>query len=84
MRSAPEGLRAVVLDSVAPVQAAIYDTLALPHAEAIQGIFDACTADAKCAAAYPDLKNRFWALFDGIDPTAGPPGPGKVNPGALL
>jgi pimeloyl-ACP methyl ester carboxylesterase len=83
MRSAPEGLRSVVLDSVAPVQAAIYDTLALPHAEAIQGIFDACSADAKCAAAYPDLKNRFWALFTGLDPTAGPPGPGEVNPGAL-
>jgi len=83
MRSAPEGLRSVVLDSVAPVQVPIYDTLALPHAEAIQSIFDACTADAKCAAAYPDLKNRFWALFAGIDPTAAPPGPGQVNPGAL-
>jgi pimeloyl-ACP methyl ester carboxylesterase len=63
MRSAPEGLRSVVLDSVAPVQAPIYDTLALPHAEAIQGIFDACSADALCDAAYPDLRNRFWALF---------------------
>jgi pimeloyl-ACP methyl ester carboxylesterase len=84
MRAAPEGLRSVVLDSVAPVQVPIYDTLALPHAEAIQGIFDACTADAKCAAAYPDLKTRFWALFDGLDPLAGPPGPGEVNPGALF
>lgn len=83
MRSAPEGLRAVVLDSVAPVQVPIYDTLALPHAEAIQSIFDACTADPKCAAAYPDLKNRFWALFDGVDATAGPPAPGQINPGAL-
>jgi pimeloyl-ACP methyl ester carboxylesterase len=83
MRSAPEGLRSVVLDSVAPVQVPIYDTLALPHAEAIQSIFDDCTADAKCAAAYPDLKNRFWALFVGLDPTAAPPGPGEVNPGAL-
>lgn len=83
MRSAPEGLRSVVLDSVAPVQVPIYDTLALPHAEAIQGIFDACAADAKCAAAYPDLKNRFWALFDGVDPTAAPPGPGQINPGVL-
>jgi pimeloyl-ACP methyl ester carboxylesterase len=83
MRSAPEGLRSVVLDSVAPVQVPIYDTLALPHAEAIQGIFDACSADAKCAVAYPDLKNRFWALFEGLDPTAAPPGPGEVNPGAL-
>jgi pimeloyl-ACP methyl ester carboxylesterase len=84
MRSAPEGLRSVVLDSVAPVQVPIYDTLALPHAEAIQGIFDACTADAKCAAAYPDLKTRFWALFSGLTPDAEPPRPGEVNPGALF
>jgi pimeloyl-ACP methyl ester carboxylesterase len=34
MRSAPEGVRSVVLDSVAPVQVPIYNTLALPHAEA--------------------------------------------------
>lgn len=67
MRSASEGLRSVVLDSVAPVQAPIYDTLALPHAEAIQGVFDACTADATCAAAYPDLKTRFWALFTTLE-----------------
>jgi pimeloyl-ACP methyl ester carboxylesterase len=40
--------------------------------------------DANCAAAYPDLRNRFWALFAGLDPTAGPPGPGEVNPGALF
>lgn len=67
MRSAPDGLRSVVLDSVAPVQVPIYDTLALPHAEAIQGIFDACTADAKCAAAYPDLRARFWTLFTKLE-----------------
>lgn len=84
MRSAPEGLRSVVLDSVAPVQAPIYDTLALPHAEAIQGIFDACTADAKCAAAYPDLKNRFWALFTKLEtqPIATPQG--EINADALF
>jgi pimeloyl-ACP methyl ester carboxylesterase len=82
-RSAPEGLRTVVLDSVAPVQVPFHDTLALPHAEAIQSVFDACTAEAKCAAAYPDLKDRFWALFDGVDPTAAPPAPGQINPGAL-
>ena len=46
MRSAPEGLRSVVLDSVAPVQVPIYDTLALPHAEAIQSIFD--TLQGRC------------------------------------
>jgi pimeloyl-ACP methyl ester carboxylesterase len=62
MRTAPEGVRSVVLDSVAPVSAAIYDTLALPYAEAIQHVFDYCTADPKCATAYPDLRNRFWAV----------------------
>ncbi len=67
MRAAPEGLRSVVLDSVAPVQVPIYDTLALPHAEAIQGIFDACTADDLCDAAYPDLRNRFWTLFNQLE-----------------
>jgi pimeloyl-ACP methyl ester carboxylesterase len=63
MRAAPQGLRSVVLDSVAPVQAPIYDTLALPHAEAIQSIFDTCKADVKCNTAYPNLQSRFWSLF---------------------
>ncbi|MBC2836682.1 alpha/beta fold hydrolase [Paragemmobacter straminiformis] len=67
MRSASDGLRSVVLDSVAPVQVPIYDTLALPHAEAIQSIFDSCTADPKCAAAYPGLKARFWSLYEKLE-----------------
>lgn len=83
MRSAPEGLRSVVLDSVAPVQVPIYDTLALPHAEAIEGIFDACTADAKCAAAYPDLKTRFWALFAKLETQPIVTPVGTVNSDAL-
>lgn len=83
MRAAPEGLRSVVLDSVAPVQVPIYDTLALPHAEAIQGIFDACTADAKCAAAYPDLKNRFWALFTKLETKPIKTAEGDINADAF-
>ncbi len=77
MRTAPEGLRSVVLDSVAPVSAAIYDTLALPFAEAIQHVFDYCTADPKCAAAYPDLRNRFWAVQAQLEanPIQTPEGP---------
>ncbi len=42
MRTAPEGLRAVVLDSVAPPHVPTYDTLALPHAESIEAIFTLC------------------------------------------
>jgi pimeloyl-ACP methyl ester carboxylesterase len=76
MRTAPDGLRSVVLDSVAPVGAAIYDTLALPYAEAIQHVFDYCTADPKCDAAYPDLRNRFWRVQAGLqaDPMETPEG----------
>ncbi len=77
MRTAPEGVRSVVLDSVAPVSVGIYDTLALPYAEAIQHVFDYCAADPKCAAAYPDLRNRFWAVQARLeaDPIETPEGP---------
>ncbi len=62
MRSAPEGLRAVILDSVWPVQVPMYDLMGLPIAENIRSPFALCTADAACAEAYPDLEARFWAL----------------------
>jgi pimeloyl-ACP methyl ester carboxylesterase len=69
MRTAPEGVRAVVLDSVAPPHVPTYDTLALPHAESIEAIFTLCAADAACAAAYPNLEERFWALFSRLTKT---------------
>ncbi len=64
MRTAPEGVRSVVLDSVWPPDKAFYDELAGPHDEAAAAIFDQCAADPDCAAAYPDLLNRFNALMD--------------------
>jgi pimeloyl-ACP methyl ester carboxylesterase len=77
MRSAPEGLRALILDSVWPVQVPMYDLMGLPMAEGIQSLFDLCTTDAQCAAAYPDLRNRFWALSAKLDaaPLTTPQGP---------
>lgn len=67
MRSAPEGLRSVALDSVWPVQVAFYDNMALPIAESIESVFEQCADDEKCAAAYPNLKQRFWALWNKLD-----------------
>lgn len=67
MRTAPDGLRAVVLDSVAPPHIPTYDTLATPYVESIEWTFTQCAADPACAAAYPDLKTRFWALVDKLD-----------------
>lgn len=63
MRSAPEGVRSVILDSVWPVQVPMYDLMGLPLAENIRSVFRLCAADAGCAAAYPDLEKRFWALY---------------------
>jgi pimeloyl-ACP methyl ester carboxylesterase len=56
MRSAPEGLRSVVLDSVSPPQAKVYEENAKPEEEAIQAVLDQCATDAACAKAYPDLE----------------------------
>lgn len=77
MRSAPEGLRAVVLDSVWPVQVPMYDLMGLPLAENIRSVFALCAADGACAAAYPDLESRFWALYARLEanPLPSPQGP---------
>ncbi len=69
MRTAPEGVRAVVLDSVAPPHIATYDTLMTPHDEAIKSTFEYCRTDPACDAAYPDLETRFWALYDKLNET---------------
>ena len=60
MRRAPDGLRAVVLDSVYPPTVNAYET---PHAvatlEVLARAFAACVADDACDAAYPELAARF-------------------------
>lgn len=56
MRSAPEGLRSVIIDGVAPPQVKLYDTTAVPPDEALDGVVAQCEADPACAAAYPDLR----------------------------
>ncbi|MBF9059056.1 alpha/beta fold hydrolase [Rhodobacterales bacterium HKCCSP123] len=55
MRSAPEGLRSVILDGVAPPWLPLYDTLAVPMNDSIVRLLEDCAADETCAAAYPDL-----------------------------
>jgi len=77
MRSAPEGLRSVVVDSVWPMQVPMYDLMGLPLAENVRSLFQLCAADAACAAAYPDLENRFWALWSKLEgaPLQGAQGP---------
>ncbi|MGQ3037305.1 MAG: alpha/beta fold hydrolase [Neoaquamicrobium sediminum] len=55
MRVAPDGIRSVVIDGVAPPWVRLYDTLTVPLAESIVRLVDDCAADAACAEAYPEL-----------------------------
>ncbi|SFH79403.1 alpha/beta hydrolase [Albimonas pacifica] len=64
MRQDPPGLRAAILDGVAPPMVRLYDELAGPPDEAAAAIFDQCAGDPACAAAYPDLEARFNALME--------------------
>ncbi|ABG32222.1 alpha/beta hydrolase [Roseobacter denitrificans] len=55
LRSAPAGVRAAIIDGVAPLQVPLYDTLGVPASEATDLLIAACAADEKCHGAYPDL-----------------------------
>lgn len=84
MRSAPGGLRAVILDSVWPVQVPMYDLMGLPIAENIRSPFALCAADTACAAAYPDLEKRFWALWAKLEAEPLPSARGAISGHSLV
>ena len=64
MRSAPQGLRAVIIDGVAPLQVAVYDTLPTPLDEAMTDLVKRCAADEACNAAYPELGKVLHEALD--------------------
>ena len=55
MRVAPEGIRSVVIDGVAPPWVHLYDSLALKMSEPIEHVVEQCKADATCNKTFPDL-----------------------------
>ena len=55
MRVAPEGLRSVIIDGVAPSWMPLYDSLTLKRSEPIEHVVEQCKADATCNATFPDL-----------------------------
>ena len=77
MRSAPEGVRSVVLDSVSPPQARVYDENAKPVQEGMQAVLDQCAADAACAAAYPDLEAVLFRVAEQLQKTPIPAARGQ-------
>ena len=77
MRSAPEGVRSVVLDSVSPPQARVYDENAKPEEESIQAVLDQCAADERCAKAYPDLEAVLMRVAEQLQKAPIPAARGK-------
>jgi len=61
LRTAPEGLRSVVIDSISRVDNPAYDTNGVPADQALGWVVDYCMAEEACAAAYPDLEETINA-----------------------
>jgi pimeloyl-ACP methyl ester carboxylesterase len=64
MRVAPQGVRSVIIDGVAPSWVNLYNSLALKNDEAVQIVVDQCAADKACNDAYPDLGRIFNETLD--------------------
>ncbi len=67
VRDHPAGVRAVILDSSYPVEATLNTETPRNLDRALDTLFAACEADAACAAAYPDLEDRTFALAERLD-----------------
>jgi pimeloyl-ACP methyl ester carboxylesterase len=67
MANHPEGLRAVILDSVVSTDINFLSETPASENRVFQEIFDACKADPECARQYPNLEERFYALVRQYD-----------------
>jgi pimeloyl-ACP methyl ester carboxylesterase len=79
MRSAPEGTRSVVIDSVFPTDVRGYDENIKPLQESIQATLDQCAADPGCAAAYPDLEGTLARVADKLAASPIPAARGRAE-----
>lgn len=64
MRLYPEGIRSVVLDSVYVPEVNAYEQRVPTLAQALETLFDNCSADVECGTAYPELESHFYTVID--------------------
>ena len=69
MRDYPEIVRSAVLDSMLPLEVNVYASSSQSAENALGTLFEGCTADPICAAAYPDLEADFWSLVSTMNTT---------------
>lgn len=55
MRVAPEDIRSVIIDGVAPPWIKLYDTFAQKVSEPIEHVVEQCKADETCNSTFPEL-----------------------------
>jgi pimeloyl-ACP methyl ester carboxylesterase len=67
LRRHPEHVRSIVLDGVAPMDMRLPMYAARDAQRALDKLFDDCSSDAACRAAYPSLAARTQGLFARLD-----------------
>lgn len=67
MRQHPEILNSVVLDAVVPLSYNLFVEPAFAKQRIGTKYFDACAADPRCDAAFPNLRARYLALIDRLN-----------------
>jgi pimeloyl-ACP methyl ester carboxylesterase len=68
MRDHPDGLRAVILDSVLPVQGRAFETDLRDQFAALQRVFDACPYPTrKCGHRLEHIEDDFWNLVQRLN-----------------
>ncbi|MBE2192650.1 MAG: alpha/beta fold hydrolase [Anaerolinea sp.] len=69
LRDHPEGIRAVVLDSVYPPNVNAYETLGVVTINAFQKLWDSCAADTACNETFPNLDQIFLKVVNDLNTT---------------
>jgi len=69
MRSHPEGIRSVVLDSVYPTDVGGLEPSTKGADAAFERLFAACAADEACAAQHPDIEQQFAGVVEELNAT---------------
>jgi len=73
MRDRPEGVRAVILDSVVPIEGDFIAQIPENFSRALAALIDGCTSSPTCAQDFPDIESKLVKATDALstEPQAG-------------
>jgi pimeloyl-ACP methyl ester carboxylesterase len=67
MRSFPQYVRSVILDSTLPPELSFYNAIPHGYARVFQTLFQGCASDASCSQLHPNLASRFYSFIASAD-----------------